>query len=280
MSLPPKFFCTPAHQPFKLGTGEVGALLIHGFPGTPAEMRPLGERLAAAGLTAYGFQLPGLGEEIMGLSEMTRDKWVSAMREHWRAVRQAHGQAVLVGYSMGGAIACHLAAALPPDGLVLLAPFWKHRHWLLRGVPLAKYVFRTVAPFRFVSFDEPEMRQRLQEMMPEADLDDPAVRAFLRDEVRLKSRVIDEVLKLGGNVRRVAPRVVSPTLVVQGLADEVVETAVTRRLLAYFAGVVSYHEIDRPHTFTQLTQPEDEQFVPLVLSFLGRLRLVGEGVVR
>ena len=31
----------PEHQRFQLGEGANGALLIHGFPGTPAEMRTL-----------------------------------------------------------------------------------------------------------------------------------------------------------------------------------------------------------------------------------------------
>jgi len=36
---------TPEHQPFTLGDGSAVALLIHGFPGTPAEVRPLAEAL-------------------------------------------------------------------------------------------------------------------------------------------------------------------------------------------------------------------------------------------
>ena len=33
----------PEHQPFEFGDGPNGALLIHGFPGTPAEMRAVPE---------------------------------------------------------------------------------------------------------------------------------------------------------------------------------------------------------------------------------------------
>ena len=42
-------FTGPEHQAFILRGGEPAALLIHGFPGTPREMRPLAETLHAQG---------------------------------------------------------------------------------------------------------------------------------------------------------------------------------------------------------------------------------------
>ncbi len=39
----------PRHQPFLWPGSTAAALLIHGFPGTPAEMRPLAETLQPMG---------------------------------------------------------------------------------------------------------------------------------------------------------------------------------------------------------------------------------------
>ena len=54
----------PEHEPFFWEAGEPAALLVHGFPGTPAEMRPLGEVLHEAGWTVHGVLLPGFGPQI------------------------------------------------------------------------------------------------------------------------------------------------------------------------------------------------------------------------
>ena len=48
--------------PFFLEGGEHAVLLTHGFTGTPAHMRPLGEYLHAQGFTVQGILLPGHGE--------------------------------------------------------------------------------------------------------------------------------------------------------------------------------------------------------------------------
>src|SRR5437764_946463 len=48
-------------QPFRIRGGTRGCLLIHGFAGTPPEMRGLGEYLAAAGYDVMGPLLAGHG---------------------------------------------------------------------------------------------------------------------------------------------------------------------------------------------------------------------------
>ena len=57
------FFTGEAHQSFDLHAGPVGALLIHGFMGSPKEMRPLAHALVEAGVSARGVQLPGFGPD-------------------------------------------------------------------------------------------------------------------------------------------------------------------------------------------------------------------------
>jgi alpha-beta hydrolase superfamily lysophospholipase len=63
-------FQGPEHLPFLWPGGQPAALLVHGFPGTPAEMRPLGEALHQAGWTAQGILLPGFA--LRGLDRRYR----------------------------------------------------------------------------------------------------------------------------------------------------------------------------------------------------------------
>ncbi len=50
--LPFNPFNGPEHADFTIPGGDPAALLVHGFPGTPAEMRPLAEALNERGWTA------------------------------------------------------------------------------------------------------------------------------------------------------------------------------------------------------------------------------------
>jgi len=53
-----------AGDPFDLVGGDVGVVCIHGFTGSPYEMRYLGEALARAGRTVRNLLLPGHGTSV------------------------------------------------------------------------------------------------------------------------------------------------------------------------------------------------------------------------
>lgn len=274
-----EFYSGPQHQPFTLGhnpgLAQIGALLIHGFPGTPAEMRPLGERLATAGWAVSGPLLPGFGPQIPTLSDKTRYDWLTAVRQTWQQVRAAHETAVLVGFSMGGALAMHLAAeSQPPDCLVLLAPFWRLAGWEGNLLPLVKHFQKTFYPFAQADFADTAVRQQLHEVMPDANLDDPATQARIRHEAQLPTRTIDEVRRLGRESIKLAAAVRCPTLVLQGTEDTVVQPRFTRRLITKLGGSVTYREIPGKHTFPKMHTPDVYDFTPEILDFVARMNRV------
>src|SRR5690242_15568558 len=124
------WFTNPAHQPFDFsGDGTTGALLLHGFMGSPAELRPLGQSLAAAGIEAHGIALPGFGTDISRLGAVGMRDWIEAARIAWDELSAQCERRVLLGFSMGGALATHLAAVakVKPDRLILLAPLSRLR---------------------------------------------------------------------------------------------------------------------------------------------------------
>ncbi|MEM7033366.1 MAG: alpha/beta fold hydrolase, partial [Chloroflexota bacterium] len=113
------------YQPFHYLGGSSAALLVHGFPGTPAEMRPLGLVLHQQGWTVQGLLLPGFGPQIGNLFEQDYQIWCQAVLSALTALQKNHKTVLLVGYSMGGALALQTATQRPPDALVLVAPFWR-----------------------------------------------------------------------------------------------------------------------------------------------------------
>jgi len=241
-------YADPAHQPFRLEAGDVRALLIPGFLGTPKEMRPLGEALAAAGISASGVLLPGFGPDIARLGQVRAEDWVAAAGEAWRQERERGRRTLLVGFSMGGAVALAVAERVGlPDAAVLLAPHWKFADRRAMALPLLKHVLREFRPFEKADFTDPGTRATFAEMAPGVDLDDPAMQDRLRRESVIPTRTLDELRRIGVMAAKAAPRVTAAATLLQGLQDSTVLPAYTRQLAGRIGGRAVVDEFDGGH---------------------------------
>lgn len=113
--------------PFDFGTGgDVGVVCVHGFTGTPYEVRYLGEQLARAGFQVHGVRLPGHGTELAALDATTWHDWADAVEDAFDTLRLVCRAVCVVGQSLGGLLALHLAARRPDVASVasLAAPLW------------------------------------------------------------------------------------------------------------------------------------------------------------
>lgn len=238
----------PEHRPFVFGSSRRKALLVHGFPGTPAELRPLGERLADRGWEAHGVLLPGFGPQIASLGDHRWSDWKGAVETALRGLREDADELVLHGHSMGGALALVVAAGtVPPDRLLLSAPFSRLADRRAMLLPLLRFVVPRLHPYRGADFDDPEVRRGIARLLPDADLDDPGVRTELEREVAMPTVALEQVRRVGRAAQRGAAAVTVPTFVVQGRNDTTVRFADTRRLVGRFGGPVAYREIPGGH---------------------------------
>jgi carboxylesterase len=223
VSQPLAVFTDPIHQPFLLSGRSGAALLVHGFPGTPAEMRPLAETLHEQGWTVQGILLPGFGSRFAEILQRGHDDWLESVVETLETLKKKYSPVLLVGYSLGGALCLGAAVRSRPDGLVLVSPFWR------LGTPLQRLVGRTLRPFlpryfrplRKADLRDQKLRHSLQDFFPDVDLGDPAVQSWLRD-LQVPLSVIDQIMKTGTRGYRSAGLISNPTLVVQGAEDELV----------------------------------------------------------
>lgn len=129
---------------FELPGGPVGCLLIHGFTGAAVEMRPMGEYLAARGLTVSAPLLPGHGTTPEDLARTTWQDWYSYVERAFLALQARCEKAFVMGFSLGSLLALHLAAQHEMAGVVALSPALLVRDWRIHLVPLLRYVIKAM----------------------------------------------------------------------------------------------------------------------------------------
>lgn len=124
--------------------GSIGCLLIHGWLGSPAELRPLAERLAARGIACYGHRLTGHGTAPEDLQDVTSVEWQLAVDAGLQHVRRRKQHVFVLGFAAGGALALYLAAAHADAawlrGVVTLSTPVRFDDWRLRLAPGVRWI--------------------------------------------------------------------------------------------------------------------------------------------
>jgi carboxylesterase len=109
-----------------VGDTQIGVVCVHGFTGTPYEVRYLGDRLHAAGFSVHGLRLPGHGTRVEDLDATRWADWADAVEDAYDTMRMLCKRVAVVGQSLGGLLALHLAANRRDVAAVatLAAPLW------------------------------------------------------------------------------------------------------------------------------------------------------------
>lgn len=132
----------PGAEPYSHDGGAVGALLCHGFTGTPASLRPWAEHLAAAGLSVALPRLPGHGTTWPEMARTRWEDWYAEIDRAYQDLRSRTAEVFAMGLSMGACLALRLAE-LRGDGvagLVLVNPSMAPDTKLFLLAPVLKLV--------------------------------------------------------------------------------------------------------------------------------------------
>jgi carboxylesterase len=181
-------------------------LVLHGYTGSPLDMRYLAERLAGAGFAVFLPRLPGAGTEMDDLSRTNRRDWRRRTYDAWLDLRAEFDDISVVGYSMGGLLALDLAAEMRPGALALLAPAVETVAGIIPYTPL-------LVPFARI------IPQVGTEWDPEAAENDDVRAHGLRYWVRRDLLSLAQFARLQAEVRRKLPRVEAPVYVVSSDDD-------------------------------------------------------------
>ncbi|MDH4160513.1 MAG: alpha/beta fold hydrolase [Actinomycetota bacterium] len=133
---------TPGAEPYRADGGRVGALLCHGFTGSPAAMRPWGEFLAAAGLSVRVPRLPGHGTTWQEMQLTRWTDWYGAVERELADLQDSCDAVFVMGLSMGGTLTLRLAEEHPDGirGIVLVNASVLTKHPLRRLLPVLRHV--------------------------------------------------------------------------------------------------------------------------------------------
>jgi len=112
----------PGCEPIFKQNSDKGCLLLHGFTSCPFELRLLGDQLLNEGYTVSIPLLPGHGTSPQDLKKQSWMDWYEASKQALFELRKKCQTVYVLGLSMGGSIALHLAAHYEVEGIVALAP--------------------------------------------------------------------------------------------------------------------------------------------------------------
>lgn len=111
----------PTAEPFFFSGNRIGCLMIHGFTGTPKEMRWMGEYLAGQGYTVMGVRLAGHSSYPQNMLRTTWHDWLLSAQDGYHMLRTSTDAVFLFGLSMGGILSLVLASQLPVAGVFTMS---------------------------------------------------------------------------------------------------------------------------------------------------------------
>ena len=199
-------------SPFFLEGGPVGVLLIHGFTGSPPEMRLVGDYLHERGLTVSGPLLPGHGTTVEDMNRCRWTDWTGRAEAALGDLQSRCETTFVGGLSMGSILTLYLAAQHPElAGIITYSPAVWPADRLLYLTPFLKY-----AVHKKVKSDD-------------SDLVDPGADLRLWSYEENPAFAAHELLKLLRQVRRLLPRVTCPVLGIHSTGDTAIHPDSARR---------------------------------------------------
>lgn len=197
-------------EPFLLPGSERGVLVVHGFTGSPSEMRLLGEFLHKKGYTVLGPRLCGHGTQVQDMTPTTWPYWYQSVEDGYHLLRGLCSDIAVVGLSMGGLMALKLAVEQPVSKVVSLS------------APIHLYERRLSLLPLYRMFRRYESRKR--KSFP--DLDSSYAVGY--DQIPLAS--LDSLLAFIKHVDKLLPLVQVPALIVQSKAEHTVRPSSAKHI--------------------------------------------------
>jgi len=191
-------------EPFFLPGGNKGALLVHGFTGSPSEMRLLGEYLNRLGYTVLAPRLCGHGTMVEEMARTAWPHWYSGVEDGYHILKSVTDSVDVIGLSMGGLLVLKLAAEYPVSKVVSLST----------PIFIAAKRLQLLPIYRLFREFVPKKRRRL-----------PVDQKYSVNYDVTPLRSLSSLLALVKHVDKLLPSVKAPALIVQSRSEHTVKPA-------------------------------------------------------
>lgn len=242
---------TTLKYPYYYPGSTVGCLLLHGFTSTPAELRVIGEALAAKGYTTMGILLPGHGTKPEDLLQITYRDWINSAQQGINELKKTCKRIVVIGHSMGGLLALQMAARNKVEGVVTIAAALKpsnrkaHLAWLLK---------------HFQTYVSGSPRERTEEEQQ-----------YLLHYPYFPVAAVAELQRLASHTRAILSQVTTAALIIQTKDDQTVRPAsaeiICRRISSQNK---ECFWLDKGTHNVPVVSPYNEQIILKIIDFIER----------
>jgi carboxylesterase len=133
-------------EPFLFPGSKTGCLLIHGFTGSPKEMRWMGEYLAEQGYSVLGIRLAGHATHPEDMIRSRLTDWIASVEDGYELLRGLADHVYLIGLSMGGVLSLLMSTQLDVRGVVgISTPYQLPNDWRLNFIEFLS-IFQSYMP--------------------------------------------------------------------------------------------------------------------------------------
>lgn len=221
-------------------------LLVHGFAGGVWDYGNLGNELQLyLDFDVYTFTLPGHDKFI--ISKVKKEDWIKAAESQLEAlIRRGYKKIYIVGHSMGGVIACHLATK------------YKEVKKLVLAAPAFRYF-----SFKNDKFDLIASLKKTPEIIKDYSLEVTLSRVF-----KVPIPTVLEFMSLVKEHHNDPKYITCPTLIIQGNNDKVVPVESAKYVHKNLKSSVNYLFIMNTVTHEVYTGKRHDETINITVKFL------------
>lgn len=201
------------------GTNSKAVLMIHGYIGSPTDYGRLPELVHQLGYTVSVPLLPGHGRDPREFSKTTAQELIDFTNAEYERLAKTHNEVIVIGFSMGGALATLLANQYSIKRLILLAPYYEIAHQWYYLLPAETYTdaFSPYVPYVY--------RPKLFKQINDRSSIDKII-----DYDFISTRGSKAVIELGKRARTSAKNIKAQTLIIHSRKDKATDYRISKEI--------------------------------------------------